>query len=161
MLIRHTGLPLFLVALVAIAAGPSFARGTKPAVSLLLSKASAERREHDTLFRCDLLLDNTTNKDLTVRSNFSSVFDGLELVVTTHEGKLLAQQGYTFHQSPFAPPGRDFTLKQGTTKGTLVFPIGELPREVKILKVRLVGVLPGSEYRRILSSETIEVTVKE
>ena len=46
-----------------------------------------------------------------MRSNFGSVFDGLELVVTTAEGKVVAQQGYTFHQAPFAPPGRRFPLK--------------------------------------------------
>jgi hypothetical protein len=140
---------------------PALADESKPTVSLLLSSASAERDEHDTLFRCEVLLDNATGKELTVRSNFSSAFDGLELVVTTREGKTLAQQPYTWHQSPFAPPGRDFTLKQGSTTATLVFPIRDLPGDVKVLKVRLVGTLPGSAYRRILSTETVEVKVKE
>jgi hypothetical protein len=131
----------------------------KPAVSLFLSQASAERREHDTLFRCSVRLDNVTGRDLTVRTNFASVFDGLELVVTDREGQVLDQQGYTFHQSPFAPPSRTFTLKRGSTTGTLVFPVGDLPREVNTLKVRLVGTLPGCDYPHILSTETVEVRI--
>jgi hypothetical protein len=43
----------------------------------------------------------------------------------------------------------------------MVFPVPDLPRDVKMVKVRLVGTLPGSAYQRILSSETIEVNVKE
>jgi hypothetical protein len=149
-----------LAAIVASGGGPSFAEKPMPAVSLILSKASAERGEHYTLFRCEAVLDNATGKDLSVRSNFSSVFDGLELVVTTREGKTLAQEPYIFHQSPFSM-GRDFPLKQGATKQTLGFPITDLPADVKSLKVRLVGTLPGSAYSRILSSETLEVSVKE
>jgi hypothetical protein len=158
-----SALPLAALSLTAIllsAGGPSLADESKPAVSLVLSKASAERDEHDTLFRCEAVLDNATGKDLTVRSNFSSAFDGLELVATTKEGKTLAQQPYTWHQSPFAPPGREFILKQGTTEATLVFPVRDLPRDAKVIKVRLVGTLPGSGYQRILSTETIEVEVK-
>jgi hypothetical protein len=117
----------------------------KPAVSLLLSKASAERSKRYVLFRCDAVIDNATGKDLTVRSNFNSVFDGLELVVTTPDGEVLAQQGYTYHQSPVSL-GKSFTLKQGRTERALVFPIGEISSEAKTLKVRLVGTLPGSDY---------------
>src|SRR5262245_13867021 len=119
-------LPLTALSLAAIlvsAGSPSRADEPKPAVSLLLPKASAEQNELDTLFRCEVVLDNATGKDLTVRSQFSSAFDGLELVVTTAEGKMLAQQPYTFHQAPFAPPERDFILKQGKTAATLKFPI--------------------------------------
>jgi len=158
MLIRTVTLAVLAI----LVAGHTWVIGQegKPAVSLLLSKATAERREQDTLFRCDAVLDNATGNDLTVRSNFSSVFDGLELVVTTTEGKILAQQGYTWHQSPFAPPGRSFKLKQGPTQGALGFPLRDLPVETKTLKVRLVGTLPGSDYRHILSSETLEVKIK-
>jgi hypothetical protein len=124
-----------------------------------VSKASAERGEHDTLFRCDAILDNATRKDLAVRSGFFSAFDGLELVVTSPDGKVLAQQGFTYHQSPYST-GRAFPLKPGRTEKSLVFPIRGLPAEAKSLKVRLVGSLPGSEYQRILSSETLEVQVK-
>jgi hypothetical protein len=116
-----------LAAMLGSAGSPLLADEPKPAVSLLLSEASAERREQDALFRCEATLENATGKDLTVRSSFFSVFDGLELVVTTREGKTLAQQPYTFHQSPFAAHEREFTLKKGGTAATLVFPIGELP----------------------------------
>ncbi len=131
-----------------------------PAVSLLLVKATADRWDKDVLFQCEVTLDNALGKETTVRSNFSSVFDGLELVVTTMEGKVIAQQGYTFHQSPFAPPGRTFALKQGKTTKTLVFPITGIPAEIRTLKVRLVGTLPGSTFDRILSSETLTLEVK-
>ena len=154
---------LMIAAIAMLAAADSAAVGqwNKPAVSLLPSKATAERRDNVILFRCDALLDNATGGDLTIRSNFSSVFDGLELVVTTPEGKILGQQVSTLHQAPFAPPGREFTLKQGSTKGALIFPIHDLPMEMTSCKVRLTGTLPGSNYRRILSSETLEVKVKQ
>jgi hypothetical protein len=141
--------------------GPSAAADSEPAVSLLLRKASAERWEKHILFQAEVALDNATGRDLAVRSNFFSAFDGLQLVVTTAEGKVLAQQGYTFHQSPFTASGRDFPLKQGTTARTLVFPIGRLPKNAGSLKVRLVGTLPGSGYERILSSETLVVEIKD
>ena len=35
-----------------------------------------------------------------------------------------------------------------------------LPAGVKAVKVRLVGTLPGSDYRRILSSDTLGIEVK-
>jgi hypothetical protein len=138
-----------------------FAQEAKPVVSLILTGASAKQWPQEIHFHCDAVLDNATGKNLTVRSNFASAFDGLELVVTTRDGKVLAQQGYTWHQSPFTSEGRDFPVKQGITKGDLVFPIRDLPANVKTFKVRLVGTLPGSGHERILSSETIEVTVKE
>ena len=133
----------------------------EPAVSLLLRKGSAERWEQAILFRCEVALDNALDRDLTVRSNFSSAFDGLQIVVTTPEGKVLVQRGYTFHQSPFAPPARGFPLKKGETVAMLVFPIGDLPKEIGSFKVRLVGTLPGSGYDRILSSDTLGVQVTD
>ena len=130
------------------------------AVSLLLHKATGERWERDIHFQCEVALDNALGRDLGVRSAFFSVFDGLQIVVTTPTGKVLAQQGYTFHQSPFAPLGRVFPLQKGETVGTLVFPINGLPNEIRSVKVRLVGTLPGSGYDRMLSSETLAVEVK-
>src|SRR6478735_4636230 len=95
-----------LVAAIAVSAwNASGAAEPVPAVSLLLTKGTAERWEKDVHFRCEITLENALGRDLAVRSNFGSVFDGLELVVTTAEGKVVAQQGYTFHKSPFAPPG--------------------------------------------------------
>ena len=152
---------LTVAASVAGACTASLAADPEPAVSLLVHKVSAERWEQHIHFHCEMALDNATGRELAVRSNFTSVFDGLEIVVTTPEGKVLAQQGYCFHQSPFASRGRVFPLKQGKTAGTLVFPIRGLPGDVRTLKVRLVGTLPGSSYERILSSETLEVEVKD
>ncbi|MFO0881106.1 MAG: hypothetical protein U0840_27600 [Gemmataceae bacterium] len=135
--------------------------GPEPAVPLLLNKASAERLGQDILFRCEVTLDNGTGRNLAVRSNFTSAYDGLELVVTTSEGKVLVQQGYAFHQSPFAPPGRVFLLKQGKNTSELRFPVAGLPEDARTFKVRLVGTLPGSGYERILSSETLRVDLKD
>ena len=132
-----------------------------PAVSLLLTAAAAERGERDVRFRCEVKIDNALGRDLGVRSNFGSVFDGLELVVTTADGKVVAQQGYTSHQSPSSPLGRAFPLRQGKSDGTLVFPVSGLSADARALKVRLVGTLPGSGHDRILSSETLTVTVKD
>ena len=88
----------------------------QPFVSLLLPKASAERGEHEVLFRCDAILDNATRKDLAVHSAFFSAFDGLTLVVTGLDGKVLAEQGYTYHQSP-SSTGRAFPLRPGDEEG--------------------------------------------
>src|SRR5262249_16848872 len=146
---------------VACACLASPAAATEPAVSLLLNKASAERLGKGIFFRCEVTLDNDTGRGLAVRSNFTSAFDGLEIVVTTPGGKVLAQQGYTFHQSPFAPPGRVFPVQRGKTDGALGFPVDGLPGDVRAFKVRLVGTLPGSGYERILSSETLAVEIKD
>ena len=144
-----------------VGGSPAVGQPDKPVVSLLLFKASAERSGRDVLFRCEAALDNAAGKDLTVQSNFFSVFDGVELVVTAPDGKVLAQQPYTFHQSPYTL-GQTFTLKQGRTEQALKFPVpaADLPRDVKAVKVRLMGTLPGSDYRRILSSDTLEIEVK-
>jgi hypothetical protein len=152
---------LFLAAAVVWNGPAVLAEESDAAVSLILSAATAQRRSGDTLFQCEATLDNAIGRDLTVRTNFYSAFDGLELVVTNRAGKTLAQQPYIFHQSPFTADGRDFTIKRGKTTASLVFPIAKLPAGEKVVKVRLVGTLPGSEFRRILSTETLEVKIKE
>ena len=98
-------LAVLVAAVAASAWHASAAADPAPAVSLLLTKGTGERWEKDVHFRCEVTLDNTLGRDLAVRTNFGSVFDGLELVVTTAESRVVAQQGYTVHQSPFAPPG--------------------------------------------------------
>jgi len=150
----------FLIVCVVAQATISFAHGgdLRSTVSLILTKATAERLANDTLIRCEIRLENETDSDLTVRSNFTSAFDGLEIVVTTVDGKTLAQQSYAFHQSPFSM-GRDFLLKKGTTTATIGFPISDFSRDVTEIKVRLVGTLPGSSYKRILSTETLTVKI--
>lgn len=129
-------------------------------VSLVLVRASAEREGHDTLFQCKAILDNATGKELRTHSNFFSVFDGLELVVTTPQGTTVAQEPYTFHQSPSSASGKDFILKPGRTESQLVFPIADLPPGVQAVRVRLVGALPGSDYPRILSSATLDLKIR-
>ncbi|MGL6094662.1 MAG: hypothetical protein ACRC7O_02525, partial [Fimbriiglobus sp.] len=116
-------LRLLLLSLVASAACFPAAADSEPTVSLILRKASAERWEHDTIFRCEVTLDNSTGHDLAVRSNFYSAFDGLELVVTDINGKVLLQEGYILHQSPYNSTGSTFPIKQGKTAGKVGFPI--------------------------------------
>jgi hypothetical protein len=131
-------------------------------VSLVLLKASAKRSDIDVLFDCEARIDNATGSELKVKSNFFSAFDGLEIVITSKEGESLAQVGYTRHQSPLSlPPGRDFVLKKGSTSKILTFPLHELARDVKRVKVRLVGKLRGSPYTRSLSTENLEVDIDE
>ena len=130
-----------------------------PGVSLMLSKVAARRDSKGTDFHCQVTIDNHTGKEIAVTSNFFSVFDGLELVVTNIDGKVLKQQPYTFHQSPFTPNGREFILKRGKTKKSIVFPVTSFGMVGQSLKVRLVGTLPGSSYKRILSTATMGLTV--
>src|SRR5436190_849739 len=104
-----------MAAVLMIIGDSSLAGEPKPMVSLNLSKPSAERTGNRILCRCEAILDNATGRDLTVRSHFNSAFDGLELVVTTKDGKILAQQSYTHHQSPVSPKEMDFMLKKGDT----------------------------------------------
>src|SRR5262245_54273886 len=75
-----------------------------PTVSLVLTAVSAERYNSETVFRCEVILDNSTGRELRVLTTFGSVFDGLELVVTNKVGKTLVRQPYTYHQAPFSPP---------------------------------------------------------
>src|SRR4051812_43732940 len=96
----------YMTAFLGAFADSSFAGEQKPMVSLNLSKPLADRAANRTWFRCEAILDNSTGRDLTVRSHYNSAFDGLELVVTTKDGKILAQQRYTDHQSPISPKER-------------------------------------------------------
>jgi hypothetical protein len=137
----------------------TYANDDKAGVSLMLSNVSAERDPQDTLFHCEVTIDNHTGKEITVTSNFHSAFDGLELVVTNVHGKVLKQQPYTSHQSPFASDGREFVLKRGKTKKSIVFPVRSFGMVGQSLKVRLVGTLPGSSYKRILSTDTIKTVI--
>jgi hypothetical protein len=131
-----------------------------PLVSLLISKVTAESEGPYIVVTCNATIDNATGGDLTVRSQFYSAFDGLEIVVMTREGKVLAQQSYVYYDSAFKLFGRDFPLKKGKTVKELRFPLEHLPVGIRSLRVRLVGTLPGSSYKRTLSSETLAVEVK-
>jgi hypothetical protein len=127
----------------------------------LYTEALTKSDEVETLFSCEASLVNETGTDLTTRSHFYSEFDGLELVVTTREGITLAQQPYLWHQSPYTRFPREFKLKKGATTKVIVFPVRELPHNTEVVKVRLVGHLPGCEYKRFLSSETLELKIKK
>ena len=86
-------------------------------------KATAERLDGGgVLFRCEATLTNTAGVELRVRTNFGSVFDGIELLVLGESGEKLHQQPYVYHQSPSSPHGRDLPLKTGETRETLRFP---------------------------------------
>ena len=150
-----------VVALTLLASGHIRADEQRPAVSLILLKATAEKRAEDGVwFHCHVVLENETDDPLTVKSNFGSAFDGLEIVITDLAGKVLLQQSYTYHQSPYAPEAdRKFTLARGKTKSELLFPVSPLAAD-KAVKVRLVGVLPGSSFYRILSTDTLKVAIQ-
>ena len=128
-------------------------------VSLILEQPTTERLQREIFFKCTVALENATGKDLSVRSSYFSAFDGLEIVITTPEGRTLIQQGYAHHQSPFTFRGREFIAKNGSTTQTLVFPVSGLPKDLKMVRVRLVGTLPGSTFTRILSTETFDVKI--
>ena len=155
--LNHVPFSIALVLMLGVTAGADEDR--RPKVSLVLSKVSAERTQHDALFRCDVVLENDTGGKLAVTSNFFSAFDGLELVVTNKEGIVLVQQPYTFHQSPSTSDGRQFALPPGKTKESLVFPVRSFGTTGETVKVRLVGMLPGSSFNQILSTDTLPVVI--
>jgi hypothetical protein len=128
------------------------------AVHLHLSKASAERLESgELLFKCDAVLDNDTGKELKIKSSYYSAFDGLDLVIFNEEGKKLRQQSYLYHQS-FFTLNRTFPLSTGKNSKTLVFPIRDLSKNTKNVRVLLLGTLPGSEYSFVVCSDMVTVS---
>ncbi len=143
--------------LVGVARQRSLAQEPKSSVQLHLAKATAERSDEATYFRCEVVLENATGNELIVKSCYYSACDGLELEVT-RAGKGLARRRYTSHQSPYTFSPRSFALKQGKTTFTLVFPnldLGEAADEP--YQVRVEGTLPGSGYNQRLVSNTVDV----
>jgi hypothetical protein len=128
----------------------------KPQVTLTLESASAQRWTKDILFKCKVTLANDTGKELKVKSNFLSVFDGMTLVIQDEKGKELKRQGYTYHQSPFAL-NKEHRLQSGKTTDTINFPISGLAKDHKKFRIKIVGTLPGSEFKGRLTSKVIEV----
>jgi len=160
---KHATLGYLLVValgLVSLSLEPRLDARQKPEVTLALEAASAERWSNDdALFKCKLIVDNRTGKELKVLSNFFSAFDGMVLVVQDKHGKELKRQPYVFHQSPMDVK-KVYPLPPGKTEGTILFPVGELPKGETTFRVRLVGTLPGSGYEPSLSSDVKEVRVK-
>lgn len=147
---------LFLLA--ALLAAPDLAG--KPQVELTLSKASASWNGDQVLVTCDAVIDNRTGRPIAVRSNFTSAFDGLAVVVRDEKGKELLRQSVVAHQSPFAPPGRVLELKVGENRQRLAFPV-DLPKDAATIRVSLFGTLPGSGRDELLLSDVVVVKVTD
>lgn len=129
---------------------------TKPRVYLELSEVSITRYpDGDLLFRYRVVLDNRTGKALTVQSRFASAFDGMGMVVYDQKGKQLANQGYTYHQSPFSPEPRGFPLNPGKTEAILKFPLQAPALQKESYQVQIIGTLPGSAFKGALSTKKV------
>ena len=113
-----------------------------PRVELELIKATAERSSGgEVRLDCTATLKNDSGVALRVRTSFFSVFDGIEVLILRESGEKLGRQSSLFHQSPYSV-GRELLLKTGETRETLAFPVN-LPKDVRSVRVLLVGVLPG------------------
>lgn len=110
---------------------------------------------------CTAVIDNRTGEPLTVMSSFFSSFDGLHLVIMDATGQQLVRQSYLFHQSPYSPTKRPFTLPPGSTTKELRFPIYDIPSTIKLVRLRLEGTLPGSAYSGGLTSNVVKVNIDE
>ena len=143
-----------------LTAGNAFA-ADKANVTLKLVEAKAEKQEDgDLLVTCRVILDNKSGKEMQLKTHFGSVFDGLWLTVTDLEGKVLAEQGYTYHQSPYGPEPLGVQLKVGRTMGDLAFPLAKKGRISGKIRIQLAGLLPGIEPGVILTTEPKEALVK-
>jgi hypothetical protein len=138
---------------------PLLAVEHKGYLSLILVAVSAERNQDIVNFKCEIILDNATSKEIQVISNFREQLDGIDIVVTNNEGEILAQQPFTYHLSPFSPTGEMVTIKKGKTPLTLRFPVSGLDSRIDHVMVRLAGQLQRSTYQRVCSSETKDLRV--
>jgi hypothetical protein len=131
----------------------------KPTVVLDLVKATAERLDSGTvLLVCTATLKNHSGVELRVRTNFGSVFDGIDVLVFRESGEKLIKQPYVYHQSPYSFQARDLSLKTGETRETLVFPV-DLPKDTPSVRLLLVGVLPGCDRSGLLCSGSMNVAI--
>jgi hypothetical protein len=130
-------------------------------VSMILSSASFDPEGSGFQMRCKVTLVNDTGKELVVESGFNgpSVHDAIELVITDKNGITQEQVYYAYHKNPLFNRVKEVTLARGRTESTISFPLSNTESLPSIIKVRLVGVLPGSGYSRIFSTETVEVTL--
>jgi hypothetical protein len=90
---------------------------------------------------CTATLKNDSGIELQVRTNFSSVYDGIEILVLRGSGEKLLQQPFVYHQSPYSFRGRDLPLKSRETRETLRFPV-DLPKDtpsVRLLSAKTAG----------------------
>ena len=158
----------FVLLLLAAGALAGCARGdaqppqaSTPRVALALASATAERQDSgDLLVRCSATLRNDTGRELAVRTNFHSVFDGMTIVLLRPDSTELARQAYIYHQSPYA---RDQTipLPPGPTTEELVFPLSELSEALDGVTARLEGGLPGTAFPDGLRSDPVPLGLPE
>jgi hypothetical protein len=133
-------------------------------VSMVLSSASFAPEGSHFQMLCKVTLVNDTGKDLIVESGYDgpSIHDSIELVITNKNGIVQHQQGYGYDKNPkFSNTPNKVTLARGATESLISFSLFDVESLPNIVKVRLVGTLPGSGYSRICSSETVEVTVRK
>jgi hypothetical protein len=152
---------LLTIALVISGSGKEYAwaEEQKPAVVLDLVKATAERLDSGAvLLCCTATLKNKSGVELPVRTNFNSVFDGIQVLVLRESGEKLLLQPYVYHQSPYSFKARDLPLKTGETRGTLSFPV-DLPKDTRSVRLLLVGVLSGCDRSGLLCSGSVIVAI--
>ncbi len=133
------------------------------AVTLAISPAvngvaSAKRDGASVRITCEVTLNNRTGAPLIVKSNFSSAFDGLSVVVKTSEGRVLGRTPYVTQQSPSLET-IDFPLSEGESSRTLEFVADYVPYEVSEISIQVIGDLPGSAFGGKLESNWITVKI--
>ena len=149
-------LPLFLAA--ALAPVPVGQLAEPPRVDLALSEVTTAPNGPHTLFDLRVEVDNRTGRELQVRSNFTSPLDAFVLVVRDGKGKELTRTLVSAHKSPFAPPGRQFTVPAGKSRHELRVPV-DLPADVRGVRVMLYGTFPESGVDGLLLTDVLPVTV--
>ncbi|MGO8735231.1 MAG: HEAT repeat domain-containing protein [Terriglobia bacterium] len=102
---------------------------------------------------------NDTGRVLNVKSNFSSAFDGFQLIVFRSDGSRLARESYVSWQSPCSDD-RLFPVNVGENRKLLDFLVSALPDDVDKVGVLPVGTLPGTDYWTILCSDMVTIPIK-
>jgi hypothetical protein len=130
-------------------------------ISLILTSVSAVRYVDYVSFECHLQINNDTGAAVTVPSRYSNPFGDLELVVTDMKGKVLSQTPYKNHRTTNYSTPRPVAIKQGETTVRLPFPVFGFDEKAKTVKARVVGVFAGSEYQRICSTDTLQISIED
>lgn len=144
------------------AASSSAASPIPTPVRLVLDSARAKTRSSgDIFFECEATLINTSGAPIQTQTNFSSVFDGISIVIQNDRGDLLHEQAYVYHQSPYAEHQR-VDLAAGSTRKKIVFPVAVWDAgTTDELRVHLEGGLWGSAYSKGLVSNELRVRISE
>lgn len=130
-------------------------------VRLSLQSVSARRMSSgDVLFECEATLINTTGAPITTLTNFSSVFDGISIVIHNDRGDLIHEQSYLYHQSPYAED-QPVVLPAGPTPKRIVFPISDWDAGAGVLRVHLKGGLLGTIYKDGITSNERSVHITD